>query len=63
MTISSDSSVLIIYTGGTIGSAQDPATGALVPIDFSQIHQFVPELDQPGRVVDARISPLPSARG
>jgi len=53
MTTSTDSSVLIIYTGGTIGSAQDPATGALVPIDFSEIHRFVPELDQPGRVVDA----------
>ena len=50
---SPDASVLIIYTGGTIGSAQDPVTGGLVPIDFSEIHRHVPELDQPGRVIDA----------
>ena len=53
MVTTSDSSVLIIYTGGTIGSAQDPVTGGLVPIDFSEIHRHVPELDQPGRVIDA----------
>ena len=50
---SPDASVLIIYTGGTIGSAQDPVTGGLVPIDFSEIHRHVPELDQPGRFIDA----------
>lgn len=51
--LSTDASILIIYTGGTIGSAQDPDTGGLVPIDFSEIHRHVPELDQPGRVIDA----------
>jgi L-asparaginase len=51
--LSTDASILIIYTGGTIGSAQDPETGGLVPIDFSEIHRHVPELDQPGRVIDA----------
>lgn len=30
-------SVLIIYTGGTIGMVNDPATGALCPFDFEQI--------------------------
>lgn len=38
------SSILIIYTGGTIGMKQDPVDGTLKPFDFSQIHEEVPEL-------------------
>ena len=38
------SSVLIIYTGGTIGMKEDPADGTLKPFDFSQIAAEVPEL-------------------
>ena len=38
------SSILIIYTGGTIGMKQDPADQALKPFDFSQIAEEVPEL-------------------
>ena len=37
-------SILIIYTGGTIGMVQDPVTGSLVPIDFRHITDHVPEL-------------------
>lgn len=37
-------SILIIYTGGTIGMVNDPVTGMLVPIDFSHISDQVPEL-------------------
>jgi L-asparaginase len=37
-------SILIIYTGGTIGMVQDPETGSLVPIDFRHISDHVPEL-------------------
>jgi L-asparaginase len=37
-------SVLLIYTGGTIGMVNDPATGSLVPIDFEHISDQVPEL-------------------
>jgi len=36
--------VLIIYTGGTIGMITDPETGALVPFNFEQITDNVPEL-------------------
>lgn len=36
--------ILIIYTGGTIGMVNNPVTGALVPFDFKQIQQNVPEL-------------------
>jgi L-asparaginase len=37
-------SILIIYTGGTIGMMADPKTGALVPFDFQQINDQIPEL-------------------
>ena len=39
-----NTSILIIYTGGTIGMVNDPVTGALVPIDFRHISNQVPEL-------------------
>ena len=38
------SSLLLIYTGGTIGMKEDPAIQALRPFDFSQILAEVPEL-------------------
>lgn len=41
-------SILIIYTGGTIGMKQNPETGALVPFNFEQIEQEVPELKKFG---------------
>lgn len=37
-------SILIIYTGGTIGMKQNPETGVLVPFNFEQIEEEVPEL-------------------
>lgn len=39
-----NTSILIIYTGGTIGMMQEPETGVLVPFNFEQISQQVPEL-------------------
>jgi len=39
-----ETSILIIYTGGTIGMVHDPVTGSLVPIDFKHITDHVPEL-------------------
>lgn len=38
------SSILIIYTGGTIGMKTDEVTGALVPFDFSGIYEEFPSL-------------------
>lgn len=38
------SSILIIYTGGTIGMKTDELTGALVPFDFSGIYEEFPSL-------------------
>ena len=37
-------SILLIYTGGTIGMKEDPTLQALRPFDFSQILEEVPEL-------------------
>jgi L-asparaginase len=39
-------SVLLIYTGGTIGMKQDPKTGSLVPFNFAHIKKQVPELEK-----------------
>lgn len=44
--------ILIVYTGGTIGMKQNPATGALIPFDFSQIENEVPELQKFGFRLD-----------
>lgn len=41
-------SILIIYTGGTIGMVNHPETGALFPIDFNEISSQVPELKRFG---------------
>lgn len=43
-TVGSKTSVLIIYTGGTIGMVQDHISGELKPIDFKQIKEQVPEI-------------------
>jgi len=37
-------SILIIYTGGTIGMINDPVTGSLAPFNFEQILNQVPSL-------------------
>jgi len=46
-------SILLIYTGGTIGMKQDLDTLALVPFDFSQILEEVPELKKFGYKIDS----------
>ena len=47
-----DRVVLVIYTGGTIGSVQTVA-GGLAPLDFSEIHRHVPELVQDHLTIEA----------
>ena len=37
-------SILIIYTGGTIGMVQNQVNGSLQPLNFDQISDQVPEL-------------------
>jgi L-asparaginase len=38
--------ILLIYTGGTIGMVQDPASGRLIPFNFSHLYAQVPELQR-----------------
>ena len=47
-----ESSVLIIYTGGTIGMKTNPETGTLCPFNFQQIVEEVPELKKFGMKLD-----------
>ena len=42
------SAVLLIFTGGTISMSDDPATGALRPINFERLQELMPELKQTG---------------
>ena len=39
-------SVLVVYTGGTFGMVSEPKTGQLVPFDFGQVLDFLPELNR-----------------
>lgn len=48
-----DISILIIYTGGTIGMIRDPVTQKLYPFDFSHIEEQVPEIKSFGYQVDS----------
>jgi L-asparaginase len=41
-----DRSILIIYTGGTIGMVHRPHTGTLGPVKFDQIKEEIPELNK-----------------
>lgn len=50
-------SVLIIYTGGTIGMINDPETGALCPFNFEQIAEAVPEIKEFGFEIDSYTLP------
>ena len=53
------SSLLLIYTGGTIGMKEDPSIQALRPFDFSQILAEVPELRKFAYKIDSyTFSPL-----
>jgi len=38
----------LLFTGGTISMSEDPATGALRPIDFDRLQELMPELKQTG---------------
>jgi L-asparaginase len=48
MKANQDISILVIYTGGTIGMVHDPDSGSLIPIDFRHVTDHVPELRKLG---------------
>jgi L-asparaginase len=39
-------SILMLYTGGTIGMINDPKTGQLISFDFKHMHDHVPEINR-----------------
>jgi L-asparaginase len=46
-------SILIIYTGGTIGMVQDPKDGILRPFDLKRIMRQIPEINGLGYHIEA----------
>lgn len=46
-------SILLIYTGGTIGMIENPETGALENFDWDQFRHYVPELKRFNYRIDA----------
>lgn len=51
------SSILLIYTGGTIGMKTDPLTGVLTPFDFNDIYEEFPYVSKLG--VDIEVMTFP----
>lgn len=43
-----EASILLIYTGGTIGMMENPETGALEAFNFQHLKKHVPELNDFG---------------
>jgi L-asparaginase len=44
--LDNNASVLLIYTGGTIGMIEDEETGALKSFNFDRLKEYVPELNR-----------------
>ncbi|MCF8365434.1 MAG: asparaginase [Bacteroidales bacterium] len=51
MQVSNQKSVLVIYTGGTIGMIKDQESGTLKPFNFDNIYDHMPAL----KLIDAKI--------
>ena len=51
--IPSNTSVLLIYTGGTIGMIENTETGALENFNFEQLQKHVPELRKSNCTIDS----------
>ncbi|MDR1763191.1 MAG: asparaginase [Dysgonamonadaceae bacterium] len=54
-----NASVLLIYTGGTIGMIEDSRTGSLKPVDFNNLKQNVSELKRLKFNIDATSFAVP----
>lgn len=55
----SQTSILVIYTGGTIGMIKDMETGALKPFDFGNLYKIMPILENFNyRIQSLSMSPL-----
>src|SRR6056297_2998520 len=47
-------SVLLIYTGGTVGMVRDIESGHLAPFDFNNLESQIPEIKQ----IEARVEAI-----
>jgi L-asparaginase len=57
--VEKESAVLLLFTGGTISMSEDPTTGALRPIDFNRLQEYMPEVRQTGvRIKSVPFLPL-----
>jgi len=52
MTSKNKTSILIIYTGGTIGMITNPETGKYKPFNFNNIQKQIPDLQSFGYHID-----------
>lgn len=46
--VEKENAVLLIFTGGTISMSEDSSNGALKPIDFDRLQEYMPELKRTG---------------
>jgi L-asparaginase len=53
------SSILIIYTGGTIGMVRDAVTGTLRPLPFNHIMDEIPELSKANYIISSHTFKTP----
>ncbi len=51
--MSCQNKILLIYTGGTIGMEKKPGSDILVPFDFANIREHIPELQLIDKEIDA----------
>ncbi len=51
--MNSETSILLIYTGGTIGMVKDIKSGVLKPFDFENLHEQMPILKKFGFQIDS----------
>lgn len=48
----SETAILLIYTGGTVGMIRDEVTGILKPFNLGNLVQYIPELSRFGFTID-----------
>jgi L-asparaginase len=50
---------LLIYTGGTIGMMENPENGSLIPLNFNELQNYIPELRKFANDLDVRAFDTP----
>jgi L-asparaginase len=50
---------LLIYTGGTIGMMENPENGSLIPLNFNELQNYIPELRKFANDLDVKAFDTP----